>query len=43
MENTYIMSSIKSSNIHPSINKANQDSEAIDIKPDKFWKWIFPL
>jgi hypothetical protein len=44
MENIDIISSIKFSNIHPSINKAKQDSEAINmIKPDKFWKWSFPL
>jgi hypothetical protein len=38
MENKYIISSVKNFNIHPSINKANQDNEAIYmIKPDKIW------
>jgi hypothetical protein len=41
VENTDIISSIKISNIHPSINKAKQDNEAVDmIDPNKFWKWI---
>jgi hypothetical protein len=31
VENTNIISSIKISNIHPSINKANQDNEAVDM------------
>jgi hypothetical protein len=37
MENTNIISSIKNFNIHPFINKANQDSEMVDmIKLNKF-------
>jgi hypothetical protein len=37
MENKYIISLIKISNIHPSINKANQDNEAVDmIELNKF-------
>jgi hypothetical protein len=37
MENIDIISIIKFSNIHPSINKANQDSEIVDmIELDKF-------
>jgi hypothetical protein len=44
MENIDIISSIKFSNIHPCMNKANQDIEVVDmIEPYKFWKWIFPL
>jgi hypothetical protein len=44
MENIDIISSIKLSNIHPSINKVNQDNEMVDmIEPNKFWKWIPPL
>ncbi len=31
MKNIDIISSIKISNIHPSINKANQESEAVDM------------
>jgi hypothetical protein len=39
VENTNIISSIKFSNIHPSIYKANQNNEAVDmIELDKFWK-----
>ncbi len=44
VENIDIISSIKISKIHPSINKVNQNSETVYmIKPDKFWKWISPL
>jgi hypothetical protein len=44
MENIDIISSIKIFNIHPSINKANQDSETINMMEfNKFWKWIFTL
>jgi hypothetical protein len=44
MENRDIISSLKIFNIHSSINKADQDNEAVDmIEPDKIWKWIFPL
>jgi hypothetical protein len=44
MENIDIISCIKISNIHPSINKANQDNEMVNmIELNKFWKWIFTL
>ncbi len=37
MENTNIISFIKNFNIHPFINKVNQDNEMVDmIKLDKF-------
>jgi hypothetical protein len=37
VENIDIISSIKISKIHPSINKVNQNSETVYmIKPDKF-------
>ncbi len=37
MENTNIISFIKISNIHPFINKVNQDNEMVDmIELDKF-------
>jgi hypothetical protein len=36
VKNRDVISSLKIFNIHPSINKANQDNEAVDmIKPNK--------